>query len=222
MSGVSPSGDGQETGRGTLAAVALKSVMTLIRSGELKPGAIVNEVELAKRLGMSRGPVREAVRTLEGRKIVTREPFQRARVSKLDARQIRDVFELREALEGMACRLATQRMSDEALAALASSASVLSPLKTSLVSTDSTVNFHAVIVAACGNERIQASLSADVYDLVRFYRWSSRPIPPAPSGHSHEHWQIVRAMQARDEDLAESLMRSHLRRVRPLIDGDGV
>jgi DNA-binding GntR family transcriptional regulator len=191
--------------------------MSLIRSGKLKPGAIVNEVELAKKLGMSRGPVREAVRMLEGRKIITREAYQRARVSTLNADQIEAVFELREALEGMACRLATRRMSDEALANLASSASVLSPSETSFVTTDSPFNFHAVIVGACGNERIQAALSEDIYDLVRFYRWSSPPVAQVTNGRSHEHWQIVRAMQARDEELAESLMRAHIRRVRQLV-----
>jgi DNA-binding GntR family transcriptional regulator len=207
----------EDAGRGTLSEIALKSVMGLIRSGELKPGAIVNEVELAKKLGMSRGPVREAVRTLEGRKIVTREAFQRARVSKLNADQITAIFELREALEGMACRLATQRMSDEELAKLASSATVLSPSDNSFVLTDSPVNFHQVIVGACGNERIQAVLSDDVYDVVRFYRWSSPPVERIAHGRSHEHWQIVRAMQARDEELAESLMRAHIRRVRQLV-----
>lgn len=208
---------GQDSGRGTLAQTALKSVMTLIRNGELTPGAIVNEAELAKKLGMSRGPVREAVRTLEGRKILTREAFQRARVSKLDANQIEAIFELREALEGMACRLATRKMSDEELASLASSASVLSPSENSFVMTDSPFNFHAVIVAACGNAWIQDALSDEVYDLVRFYRWSSPGAAPVSNGRSHEHWQIVRAMQARDEDLAESLMRAHIRHVRQLV-----
>lgn len=217
MGGTAQSDINQGTGRGTLAQTALKSVLSLIRSGELTPGSIVNEAELAKKLGMSRGPVREAVRLLEGRKILTREAFQRARVSKLDLDQIGAVFDLREALEGMACRLATRRMSDEALARLASSASVLSPGENSFVLTDSPFNFHAVIVSECGNERIQAALSDEIYDLVRFYRWSSPPAPPVSNGRSHEHWQIVRAMQARDEELAESLMRAHIRNVRQLI-----
>jgi DNA-binding GntR family transcriptional regulator len=191
--------------------------MRLIRSGELKPGDPVNEAEIAKRLGMSRGPVREAVRTLEGRKIVTREAFQRARVSKLDAHQIQEVFELREALEGMACRLATRIMSDAALDALAKSESVLAPARTSFVMTDSPSNFHTIIVAACGNSRIQSVLSQDIYDLVRFYRWSSGTVPPPLPARSHDHWQIVRAMQNRDEDLAESLMRSHVQRTKKLV-----
>jgi DNA-binding GntR family transcriptional regulator len=108
-------------------------------------------------------------------------------------------------------------MSDEELAKLASSATVLSPIDNSFVMTDSPVNFHQVIVGACGNERIQAVLSDDVYDLVRFYRWSSPPVERIANGRSHEHWQIVRAMQARDEELAESLMRAHIRRVRQLV-----
>ena len=203
--------------KSTLSEQAFTQVMAMIRRGDLRPGDVVNEVEIAKRLGMSRGPIREAIRKLEGRKIITREAFQRARVSTLDGRQIQEIFELREALEGMACRLATRHMNDEALRLLASSAAVMDPVQNSFVTTDSPQNFHTVLVAACCNERIQALLSQEVYDIVRFYRWNSRAAPTQQSGQSHDHWQIVRAMLARDEELAESLMRAHVRRVRSLI-----
>ena len=59
---------------------------------------------------MSRGPVREAVRRLEGRKLIVREAYQRARVVPLTLAHIKEIFELRECLEGMACRLAARRM----------------------------------------------------------------------------------------------------------------
>jgi DNA-binding GntR family transcriptional regulator len=203
--------------KSTLAEQAFRQVMDMIRQGELRPGDVVNELELAKQLGMSRGPIREAIRKLEGRKIITREAFQRARVSTLDGRRIQEIFELREALEGMACRLATRNMSDEELGQLASSTAVMDPKQTSFVTTDSPQNFHTVLVKASGNERIQALLSQEVYDIVRFYRWNSRPAPSLAGGQSHDHWQIARAMLARDEDLAESLMRAHVRRVRSLI-----
>lgn len=210
----------QAPGRQTLAASAVDAIMNLIRAGELKPGATVNEVVLANRLGTSRGPIREAIRTLEGRKIVTRMAYQRARVAVLDRQQVREVFELREALEGMACRLATRCMSKEALDALAASPLVLDAGHNSLITAGTTSNFHSYIVQQSGNDRIQSVLNDGVYDLVRFYRWSSPPAKNVLSGQFHPHWQIVRAMQARDEDLAESLMRSHVRGVIERIDVD--
>lgn len=203
---------------GTLSQVALSRIIALIRSGELKPGGIINEKDLAKRFGMSRGPVREAVRQLEGRKLVRREPYQRARVAEYELREIHDIYEVREALEGMACRLATRRMSDQKLAELVEQVErSRRPENYSFIFTDYSFNLHEVIVRECGNERIQEILCSDLYDTVRLYRWT-HDIRPAKDGPAlRDHWQICRAMLARDEDLAESLMRAHIQRVMMLV-----
>jgi DNA-binding GntR family transcriptional regulator len=221
-----PRPDGElaaEEAGGTLAQAALDRIIGLIRSGELKPGGILNEADLSKRFGMSRGPVREAVRQLEGRKLVRREPYQRARVAEYDLREIHDIYEVREALEGMACRLATRRMSDEQLVRLVEQVeSARRPENYSFIFTDHGFNLHEVVVRECGNARIQEILCQDLYDMVRLYRWS-HDIGPAKDGPAlRDHWQICRAMLARDEDLAESLMRAHLQRVMRLVrEGSG-
>jgi DNA-binding GntR family transcriptional regulator len=198
----------------TLAQTALDKIITLVRNGDLRPGAVVNETDLAKRFGMSRGPVREAVRRLEGRKLIVREAYQRARVTTLELKQIKEIFELRECLEGMACRLATRRMSDEALARLAEQVDQAGGRVKSEPSftVDFKFSFHLSIVAGCENSSIQNVLTSEVYDLVRLYRWSSSAIPGRDGLAQKEHWQICRAMSARDEELAESLMRSHIQR----------
>lgn len=204
----------------TLADLALRRIVRLIRQGELKPGDLVLEADLSKRFGMSRGPIREAIRQLEGRKLVTRQAYQRARVIELDPKQIRSVFEVREALEGMACRLATRRMSDEALEALAEEVKeARTPDRYSFVFTEHPFNFHRTIVAACGNPHIQKTLTNEVYELVRLSRWVSNSLPSGSGPGAKDHWQICRAMIARDEDLAESLMRAHIQRVMRLIKG---
>lgn len=190
----------------TLADVALQSIVDLIRRGELRPGAVVNEVDLSKRFAMSRGPVREALRRLQGRKLITREPFQRARVVKLGRQEVLAIFELREALEAMACRLATTRMSDEGLEELTLSANA-EPTR------DTPSDFHAILARNCGNPRIEELLSTDLYDLLLLYRWQSIGAVGREQEARHEHWQIARAMQARDPALAESLIRSHIRRI---------
>ncbi|MDF2997510.1 MAG: GntR family transcriptional regulator [Xanthobacteraceae bacterium] len=206
----------------TLSLAAMTKIIGLIRSGELHPGDVVNETDLAKKFGISRGPVREAVRQLQGRKLITREPYQRARVVKLNYSQIREIYELRECLEGMACRLATVRMSDEELANLmAAVEQAKGPDNYSLIDTDYPFNFHKAVVNACGNSKIRQTLSGELYDLIRLYRWSAHIRVPEGRAHSRDHWQICRAMQARDADLAESLMRAHIRRVAALIEDAG-
>jgi DNA-binding GntR family transcriptional regulator len=193
-------------GSTTLADTALQSIVDLIRRGELRPGAVVNEVDLSKRFAMSRGPVREALRRLQGRKLITREPFQRARVAKLERRDVQAIFELREALEGMACRLATARMTDDQLEELVLSANA-EPTR------DTPSDFHAILARNCGNARIEELLCTDLYDFLLLYRWLSIGTTGRVQEARHEHWQIARAMQVKDADLAESLIRSHIRRI---------
>ena len=210
---------GVKAAGGTHADSALNKIIDLIRCGDLKPGAVVNEAVLAKRFRMSRGPVREAVRRLEGRKLLTREAYQRARVIDLDLRRVREIFQLRECLEGMACRLATRYMSDEAMAALGKQVERQDQLPASVTyfTNEFRFDFHTSIANACNNTSILEALRSEVYDIVRLYRWSSGATP-GRDGRAHiEHWQIYRAMKSRDDDLAESLMRAHIQRATQLI-----
>ncbi|MBS0321987.1 MAG: GntR family transcriptional regulator [Proteobacteria bacterium] len=188
----------------------MRGIVALLRSGELKPGAIVNEAELAKRFGMSRGPVREAVRRLEGRKLVVREAYQRARVVTLDRAAIVGIFELRECLEGMACRLAATHMTDAALERLARDTERAGTRNAFTV--DYRFSFHQAIVDGCGNARIGTVLAQEVYDLVRLYRWSSGALPGRAGAAPAEHRAIAAALRKRDADRAEALMREHVRR----------
>jgi DNA-binding GntR family transcriptional regulator len=208
-------------GGGTLAESALSRILDLFQSGELKPGAFVNEADLAKKFHMSRGPVREAVRRLEGRKLVIREAYQRARFIDLGIQQIREIFELRECLEGMACRLATRHMSDEAMAELGRQVErpASMPKFTTNFTNEFRFDFHTQIASACNNGRILETLRSEVYDLVRLYRWSSGAVPGREGAARREHWEIFRAMKSRDEDLAESLMRAHIQRATQLVGG---
>ncbi|MBL8589157.1 MAG: GntR family transcriptional regulator, partial [Methylobacteriaceae bacterium] len=73
-------------------------------------------------------------------------------------------------------------------------------------------DFHERIVAACGNRRIVDGLCGDVYHLLRMYRRMSGAAPERKELAFTEHWQILRAIRARDADLAESLMRAHVAR----------
>ena len=190
----------------TLGEEVFQRIIELIYSCELRPGMVVSEAALALRFGVSRGPVREAIRRLQGIQLVSREPYFRGRVVTLSARAIVELFEMREALEGYACRLAAASMSDEAANQL------MKDLEASCAATDLRFDFHERIVRACGNQRIIGSLCGDLYHLLRMYRRMSGAVPERKELAFSEHWQILRAIQSRDAALAESLMRAHVAR----------
>jgi DNA-binding GntR family transcriptional regulator len=89
------------------------SVFDLLRAsivqGELAPGSKINEPQLSKLYGISRGPLREAIRRLEGCKLVEIKANVGARVVELDIQKAIEIYEIREALEGLACGLAAER-----------------------------------------------------------------------------------------------------------------
>lgn len=197
----------------TLSDRLFRDTLGSIYSGDLPPGAIVNEAALAERYGVSRGPVREAVRRLQGIGLVSREPYMRAAVVSLSAAEVLELFQMREALEGMACRLAAQRMSDDALGRMAAGLDAtrraqLDPASAPPVDFD----FHEQIIRGSGNGRIAAALCGDLYHLLRVYRRRSGGVPERKEAAYVEHWQVLRALRARDGELAESLMRSHIAR----------
>lgn len=102
----------------SLVDVVAARIEAAIISGALEPGSRLSEQGLAASLGVSRGPLREAIRRLEGRKLLERTPNIGVRVAALSLTDLKEILEVREALEGMACRLAARNMTDEEIAAL--------------------------------------------------------------------------------------------------------
>lgn len=201
--------------KATLGDDVFERIVELIYNCELPPGSIVNEATLAARFGLSRGPVREALRRLQGIQLVSREPFMRARVITLEADSVRDLFGMRGALEGYACRLAAEKMPDDAIKALAQAldADRQMPKQGSGEAPDTAAfDFHERIVRASGNQRIIETLCGDLYHLLRMYRRWSGAAGERKSQASTEHRQILMAVRNRDGELSESLMRSHIDR----------
>lgn len=200
----------------TLGEQVFARLLDMILNCEIAPGAVLNEQALATRLNVSRGPVREAVRRLQGIQLVTREAQMRARVISLDAGAIVDLFHMREALEGYACRLAAERITEAELSSIEQQleATRRASLEPAARPAGTAFDFHTLIVQASGNARIIDALCGDLYLLLKLYRKWSGTVTERKSAAYDEHWQILRAMRARDPDLAESLMRSHVRRAR--------
>jgi DNA-binding GntR family transcriptional regulator len=207
----------------SLGESILKELLKRIYDGRLAPGAEINEAAIAEEFEVSRGPVREAVRRLQGIQLISREPYMKARVVMLTQDAARELFEMRMALEGIACRLAAERMSDEEIQGLLRELEVDrqrtlgsgepgQPGEPGEPGAPKVFDFHERIVRGSRNSRIVDALCGDLYHLLRIYRRRSGAVKERKSQAYAEHWQIVRAMQARDGDLAESLMRSHVTR----------
>lgn len=191
-----------------------EQIVEMIYACELEPGAVINESSLAQKFCVSRGPVREAVRRLQGIQLVSREPYYKARVIELGPHAVLELFQMREALEGMACRLAAERMSAEALAKLSRDleSERHAIIKGRQSQSGPVFDFHEQIVRSSENQRIVQALHSDLYPLLRIYRRRSGAVTERKEAAYSEHWQILRALKSRDGELAESLMRSHVAR----------
>jgi DNA-binding GntR family transcriptional regulator len=185
-------------------------------NGDLVPGSKLSEQALAKRFGVSRGPLREAIRRLEGRKLIERKPNIGPRIAALSEKKLLDIFGVREALEGMACRLAAERMTDEELAdlrGLVEEHGRRSDVRAgaSYYQEPKARDFHFHIVRASRNDWLFDLLCGDLYNLLRVYRYQSSTVPGRTPHAYDEHRAIVAALAARDADAAETLMRRHIR-----------
>ncbi len=207
----------------SLVDVVAERLEAAIISGTLEPGSRLSEQALATSLGVSRGPLREAIRRLEGRKLLERTPNIGVRVAALSLRDLKEILEVREALEGMACGLAAHNMTDEDVAALEGlirdhgrQQSVREGKGYYQESKD--FDFHFRIVSGAGNQRLSQMLLGDLYYLLRVYRYKSSTKPGRANEALAEHQAIVAALKARDAPAAERAMRAHLRNARRYVE----
>lgn len=199
----------------TLADSVFDQLRTAIVKGELTPGSKVNEPQLSKQYGISRGPLREAIRRLEGCKLVEITPNVGAKVVSLNKEQAIEIYEIRESLEGLACRLAAARVSAEDCQHLRE---LLTKHEQQIESEnyqlyyqkEGDLDFHYLIVQLSGNTRLFNLLCGELYHLLRLYRCQTSSEPSRPVQAFKEHHQIVDALERGDGELAELLMRRHI------------
>ncbi|XDB00358.1 GntR family transcriptional regulator (plasmid) [Sulfitobacter sp. LCG007] len=202
----------------SLSSEAFEKVVEAITSGEFELGQRLSEAELARQLGISRGPLREALGRLEGR-LVRRTPRIGVHVIDFSRDDIEALFLTREALEGMAARLACERMTDlqldhlrSMLAEDAHRPEVASGERYAPRTLDE--DFHFSIIRAAENERIERLLMDEVYYQLRIQRRKSSAQPGRTMAALKEHHEVVAALESRDPDAAERAMRMHLRNAR--------
>ncbi|HKY93857.1 MAG TPA: GntR family transcriptional regulator [Kiloniellales bacterium] len=200
----------------SLASRAYERIEGAIVNGELEPGARISEADLARRFGISRGPLREAIARLEGKKLVRRTTNLGARVVALRAESLIELYYVREALEGMACRLACERLKTQSIAEIeqilerhAADAAVQSGV--SYVQKKGDQDFHFKIARLSGNDTLITLLCEDLYSLIRLYRVRFSSMPGRPQKALEEHRAILAALKAGNPARAEEAMRAHIR-----------
>lgn len=199
----------------TLAERVFQQLQQDIVRGDLAPGSKITEPGLAKAYGISRGPLREAMRRLEAHRLIQRVPHVGARVVQLSMKELLELFDLREALESMAARLAAQHMTSDEIQGLRDVLAVhesQSDLKRgeAYYQREGDLDFHYRIVQGSHNKMLMNLLCDDLYYLVRLYRTQFSASGTRPQRAFVEHHRIVDAIEAGDEELAELLMRRHV------------
>lgn len=200
----------------TLGEHVLRQIQSAIVRGEIAPGSKISEPELARSYGISRGPLREALHRLEGQKLLVRVPHVGARVVSLSRTELNELYQIRESLEGLACRLAAERMSVEEIEALrgvlrAHEQDEAFQAGRGYYQQEGDFDFHYRIVKGSGNSLLIRMLCDELYQLARMYRIQYSATPNRPAQAFAEHHRILDAIAEGDGELAELLMRRHIR-----------
>ena len=199
----------------TLSGHVYSQLKEDIIQGRLPQGSKVKEEELAKRFGISRGPLREAIQRLEGCKLVVRMPRAGVRVVTLDKKMMAEMYVVRECLEGMSARLAARTMPVKEIDALwrlldEHQKSIDQAEGKNYFQKEGDLDFHYRIALNSQNEWLLRLLGGELYQLLRMGRQRSSNRPARPVKALKEHQMIVEAISNRDEELAEILMRRHI------------
>jgi DNA-binding GntR family transcriptional regulator len=201
--------------RDSLPEIAFTKLVQAISEGEFQPGEKLSETDLARRFGISRGPLREALQRLEGR-LVTRRARVGVHILEFTPEKLGELFTVREALEGMAAALAARKASREEVEKLrellvehAKDPALASGAAYKQRSFDD--DFHAAIVRMSRNDTLQRLLFEELYYQLRLYRYRSSVQAGRARTAYEQHLQIVDAIERGDAAGAEGAMRSHIR-----------
>jgi DNA-binding GntR family transcriptional regulator len=203
--------------RGSIWAVSYTEqaqgiIKHLIFSGKYSPGDRLKEADLSRSLGISRSPIREAIRNLAGEGLVRLVPQRGAFVTDFEHGEIRELYELREALEVAAARLAAERADGASLERLKE---ILEATGDTLRESDSALyprdlDFHLGICELAGNRRLAESIH-EVNTQLQLVRLRSASEPGRAGRAYEEHLVIYRALEKGDTEAAAEAMGMHIR-----------
>lgn len=193
----------------------LFEIQRAIVEGDIAMGAKISEPELARRFDVSRAPLREALARLERCHLIERTPNAGARVVTLSPEKLISLYQIREELEGLACRLAAENMGQDEITELQQLLD--QHLETQRVREGESyyqeagdLDFHYRIILGSKNPYLINMLCDELYYLVRMYRVQMGMNGPRVSRAFDEHKAIMNAIENRDGELADLLMRRHI------------
>lgn len=195
----------------TFAGRSLEVLRGMILDGVLSPGERLNEVQLSQALGISRGPLREAIQRLASEELVESVPHRGVYVRSFSSRELSDFYELRTALETHAVRLAARYVPQERIDELTR---LLDDTESSMGSDangsyPADPDFHARLVRLAANPSLVHSFT-DVVRKIQLARARSAHQPRRARTALDEHRAIVAALVERDGDHAATLLEAHL------------
>jgi DNA-binding GntR family transcriptional regulator len=194
----------------TMQTIVTDHLRTIILTGQLPPGAELRQDELASQFGVSRMPVREALRVLQSEGLVAQKPHRKAVVVSLRSEDIEEIFAIRALLEGRAAARAASRLTNAMLTHLAE-------IHAEMGGVDHDVerwlalnhDFHTTIYEACGWPRLLAMINALRNTVQPYLRLTFSLL--GRSAHA-EHGLILHAAEVRDPALLARLTEEHLER----------
>jgi DNA-binding GntR family transcriptional regulator len=190
---------------------------TLIREQRVAIGVRIQPDHLAREMGVSRTPVLNALKRLAGEQIVEWVPRRGIYLKTLTKRELARVFEVREALECMAARLAATRITREqvdCLAGLFRGIEISSTPEAHALYLERDREFHWQLVMISGNRYLMHAMEAVNVMILTYQYGLNRPMTET----IHEHWAILDGLQKQDPDASEAAMRLHVGRTRERID----
>ncbi len=195
-----------------LRDVVFQTLRQAILRGTLQPGERLMEIHLAQKLGVSRTPVREAIRMLQLDGLVTMVPRRGAVVAEITISDLEDVLEVRAALEELAARKACQNMTPERLTRLRETAGRFAEcLKKDdlMASAQADVEFHEIICEATQNRRLIQILN-NIREQIYRYRLENLKDKTSHANLVEEHTVICQALEAHSEEAASEAIRIHI------------
>ncbi len=195
-----------------LRDVVFNTLRQAILTGELKPGERLMEIHLANRLGVSRTPIREAIRKLELEGLVTMIPRRGAEVAQITEKSMKDVLEVRRTLDALSAELACERISpeeEEALKKACQNFEEAVKTKDAKIIAKADVAVHDIIAAATGNQRLIQLINNLAEQM---YRYRFEYIKDA-SQHERiiqEHRVIYESIAKKDKEAASNMAKTHI------------
>lgn len=200
-----------------LSEVAYRALMRMLLSGELVPNEILSESQIALRLGISRTPLREAIRRLEGERLLERQRGGALVVRPLQIEEYLQIVSARRLVESECARLAAGRVPEQELLKLRARLMEMMKLPGDVVTPEVAAtdrDLHGLIATASGNAVLQ-QIVADLRTRTAMFRYGR--FPARRNSGAAEHLAIIDALIANDHAGAQKAMEEHIDQVRQSI-----